>query len=355
MSVYNGKRFLREAIESILIQSFTNFEFIIIDDASNDDTWNILSEYSDQDKRILLLRNDTNMGLTKSLNKSLSAARGLYIARQDDDDISLIDRLKKQVEHLDNNPDVVMVSSNFDKIDEDGRLIRRTRLHCEEKLIRWHLNFYNYIGGHSQVMFRRDQVLAVDGYSESFPCAQDYDLWLRLSKKGKFEILKDVLLKYRVHENRITIRNFNDQMLCVLNASRNHLSEMMGESLSLSEMMQLWSFWCLTIPVNLPALESVIKNSIDARLKQIQAAFLAEQNLEKSELNILRKKLNDLIGDRYLKWFIIKLIKQRQLIPGLIMLYYSIIWLRCSTIKFFYNICKSTFINYYQKSIKGNR
>jgi glycosyltransferase involved in cell wall biosynthesis len=354
MSVYNGDRFLREAIDSILKQSFIDFEFIINDDASNDNTWDILMEYSSLDKRIFLLRNEINIGLTKSLNKCLAASNGIYIARQDDDDISLTDRIKRQVDHLDPNPEVVLVSSNFDRIDEEGHVIRRMKLHCEQQIILWHLIFYNYIGGHSQVMFRRDQALDLGGYSESYSCAQDYELWLRLSNLGKIDIINDTLLKYRVHDNRITSKNFDDQMLCVLNASRNHLIQLLGESISLSEIMQLWSFWCLTIPKDIPGLEIGKSGPINVRLKQIQTAFLAKQAFTKADFSSLNKKLNELIGDRYLKWFIIKLIKQHQLIPGFIMLYYAVNWLRFRAIKKFYDICKGAFRNYYQKSYSGN-
>lgn len=348
MSVYNGACFLREAIDSILNQSFGDFEFIIVDDGSNDNTWEILSEYSFRDKRIILLQNKTNIGLTKSLNRCLSVSRGLYIARQDDDDISLYDRLKKQVDYLDNHTDVILVSGNYDRIDENNRLIKSMKLDCDDKTILWHLTFYNYIGGHSQVMFRRDKAIKLGGYSESFTHAQDYDLWLRLSKIGKIAIIRDTILKYRVHDNRITSKNSEEQQICVLNASRNHLTEILGEQLDLSEMMNLWSFWCLAIPNDSNTQDHSIK-FIDARLRQIKDVFLKNQNLNKDKLEILRRKIDRLIGERYLNWFIIKIFKQHQIINGLIRLYYSIIWLRYRLIRSFLNLLKKSFLSHFKK------
>ena len=354
MSVYNGTRFLREAMDSILNQSFGDFEFIIMDDGSNDKTWEILSEYSIRDKRIVLLRNKTNIGLTKSLNRCLSVSCGLYIARQDDDDISLHDRLKIQVDYLDNHPDVILVSGNYDRIDENSRLIKSMKLDCDDKTILWHLTFYNYIGGHSQVMFRRDEILRLGGYSESFTHAQDYDLWLRLSRLGKIAIIRDTILKYRVHDNRITSKNSEEQQICVLNASRNHLTEMLGEQLSLSEMMSLWSFWCLVIPNDSNTQDNGIK-FINARLRQIKNAFLKNQYFDKVKLETLRRKIDKLIGERYLSWFTIKILKQHQIINGFIMLYYSIIWLRHRSIKSFLNLLKKSFLSYFKKiNIKNN-
>ena len=104
MSVFNGASYLGEAIDSILDQSFKDFEFIVIDDGSQDNTWEVLSDYAGKDSRLVLHRNKNNLGLTKSLNKGLNLARGEYIARMDADDISLSGRLEAQVNFLDTHP-----------------------------------------------------------------------------------------------------------------------------------------------------------------------------------------------------------------------------------------------------------
>ncbi len=123
MSVYNGERFLRDSVESILGQTFTDFEFLILDDGSTDSTCEILEEYANKDARIVLVRNDRNLGLTRSLNKGLRLVRGEYLARQDADDISLPKRLEMQVKFLDAHPEVGVVGSALEIIDENGNTI----------------------------------------------------------------------------------------------------------------------------------------------------------------------------------------------------------------------------------------
>ena len=120
MCVHNGERYLYEALESVLNQTFEDFEFIIVDDASADNTPAILKEYAAQDGRIRLMRNAHNLGLTRSLNKALRLAKGEYIARQDADDISLPQRLEKQVEFLNSNSRTAVVGSWTEVIDEYG-------------------------------------------------------------------------------------------------------------------------------------------------------------------------------------------------------------------------------------------
>lgn len=120
MSVYNGEKYLPETIDSILNQTFKDFEFIIINDGSTDKTAKILTSYDDPRIRIF---NQENMGLTKSLNRAISLAKGEYIARMDADDISYPERLKKQVDYLNKNPDIGLVGSKYIRIDKRGRKI----------------------------------------------------------------------------------------------------------------------------------------------------------------------------------------------------------------------------------------
>ena len=119
MSVYNGERHLREAVDSILNQTFGDLEFIIVDDGSRDRTWEILQSYDDS--RIVLLRNEQNIGLTKSLNRGLAATRGEYVARMDADDVSLPQRLERQVGFLDQHPEIGLVGCAFLQINEGGQ------------------------------------------------------------------------------------------------------------------------------------------------------------------------------------------------------------------------------------------
>ena len=163
MSVYNGSQYLRESVESILNQTFTNFEFIIINDCSTDKTGEILTVSANQDNRITLINNEENIGLTRSLNKGLKIAKGEYIARQDADDISLPERLERQVESLDKNPEAVLISCDLDLINAKGDRVGSFRRSCDSNLVAWYLLFYNHLAGHSHVMFRRKSVLNLGG------------------------------------------------------------------------------------------------------------------------------------------------------------------------------------------------
>ena len=242
MSVYNGLPYLHESIESILNQTYTDFEFVIIDDCSTDKSWSILEKYATQDSRIKLYQNEHNLGLTKSLNKGLKLAQGEYIARQDADDISLPERLQKQVYCLSEESDVILVSSEWESIDNQDHVLGNSQRAIEPILVTWYLHFVNYIGGHSQVVYRRKSVLSVGCYCESYPYAQDYELWLRLSKKGKIVILPDILLKYRVHDESISSKSKETQRKLALLTAKNELSNLISEDITLSEVTDIVSF-----------------------------------------------------------------------------------------------------------------
>ena len=204
MPVYNGERYLREAVESILAQTFTNFEFIIIDDGSTDNTWQILQGYAAHEPWIVLVRNENNIGLARSLNKGLALARGEYIARQDADDISLRQRLEKQVEFLDTHPDVVLVGTWGLVIDERGQIVGLRRRPCGCSQIRWSLLFTSAFM-HGSVMFRRARVLEDVGYyDEDLPFAEDYDLWSRIAYRMSVANLSQYLYQWRVSNQSVT-------------------------------------------------------------------------------------------------------------------------------------------------------
>lgn len=199
MSVYNGERYLREAIESILGQTFTDFELLIIDDGSTDDSVAVILGF--RDPRIRLVRNDANLGLVASLNRGLEFARGAYLARMDADDISMPERLKRQVVFMDANPEVDICGSWLEAFDGRVKEIWSPPLGDEE--IKANLIFESVIY-HPTVIMRQTVLsdLAVR-YDEDYPYAQDYDLWGRLSRSCRFANIGEVLLRYRIHEQSI--------------------------------------------------------------------------------------------------------------------------------------------------------
>jgi glycosyltransferase involved in cell wall biosynthesis len=208
MSVYNGERFLNNAIDSILNQTFSDFEFIIIDDASTDRTAEILKTYSDP--RIRIMKNNQNQGLTKSMNKELTLARGIYIARMDADDISLPNRLATQLRFLDNNPEFALIGSSAYLIDENNITIGTQREICN-------ITFSDLLSQnhfiHGSIMMRKSVLDNVGGYNERLPYAQDYDLWLRISKKHKVGNMLQRLYRLRRHKAAIKYQKAEESAL----------------------------------------------------------------------------------------------------------------------------------------------
>jgi len=211
MSVYNGDRYLKESIESILNQTFTDFEFIIIDDGSSDSSWDILTEYASKDRRVRLFKNEENIGLTQSLNKGLRLAKGEYIARQDADDISLPARFEKQVSYMELHRSVALVSTGVQYIDDKNNKLATHTPPTDLVMLQWELLFRNPIR-HSTVLWRRELVNSkVGDYNPNFAYSQDYDLWVRISEQLIIDTLPLVLVVMRQHSKSITLTKLNVQ------------------------------------------------------------------------------------------------------------------------------------------------
>jgi len=209
MSVYNAEEYLEKAIESILIQSFNDFEFIIIDDKSQDDSTNIISRFAKKDPRIMYIKNQKNRGLTYSLNKALKLARGDYIARMDADDISHPKRLEKQYTYLQKNRNISLLGTSAYNIDENGEIIAERNVPLNYEKIRNNITLVNPII-HPSVMFRKKDILSIGGYDEKFKKVQDYELWFRMLANGlKVENLEDRLLYYRVNDQYFERKSLN--------------------------------------------------------------------------------------------------------------------------------------------------
>lgn len=229
MSVYNGEKYLREAINSILNQTFTDFEFIIINDGSTDSTRQVLESY--YDPRIRLFHQD-NIGLTKSLNRGLKLAQGEYIARMDADDISLPERLETQLKYFDVDPLLTLCASRFRVIDENGNFIGCIHPTVSDKLLgwhllSWHLLFGNQIG-HASVMVKKQPLLKLGGYAEAAKRAQDYELWSRMSFTYKMIVIPDILFYWRYHHPCISQTHADEQWQTVFATIHNAHQRLMG-------------------------------------------------------------------------------------------------------------------------------
>jgi len=210
LSVYNSERFLKESIESILNQTYKDFEFIIINDGSTDRTKYILNQYKKHSK-IKILENSTNIGLTKSLNKAISIAQGKFIARMDADDVSLPTRLEKQADFLEKNPKVGVVGSNYYEIDEKGKKIGEVILPSHDAQIRKVIFRFNPIN-HSTVMIRKKVFDELGLYNEHLRYAQDYELWFRILNNYEVFNLSEKLLLKRNPKDSITMARKREQM-----------------------------------------------------------------------------------------------------------------------------------------------
>lgn len=200
MSVFNGEKFVAEAVNSVLDQTFTDFEFLIFDDKSTDSSLEILRSYSDP--RIRLVENAENMGLTKNLADGMNMSRGEFVARMDADDICMLDRIERQLEYLDAHPEISVLGSAVTFFDESDReFIAHQPLHHEE--IKCAL-FYGFTMLHPSVMMRkRDFEKYALNYDSTFRVSQDHDLWTRAVRVLRFANLNSSLLKMRNHENKL--------------------------------------------------------------------------------------------------------------------------------------------------------
>lgn len=213
LPTYNGVQFIVNAIESVISQTFNNWELIIIDDGSTDKTGEIVLNLAQKDSRIKYLKNDKNLGIQKSLNRGLGEAKGEYIARIDDDDEwSGIDKLKKQIEFLNENLDYALVGTGVTVVDENNNKVTKYLLPEKDSDIREKILSKNCFA-HSSVMFRKGVALKLGGYDESKEVlhVEDYDLWLRIGKVSKFFNLQFYGLKFMLRENAISSSNKIDQ------------------------------------------------------------------------------------------------------------------------------------------------
>src|SRR5690242_1980969 len=202
MPAYNAGKYIAEAIESVLQQTFTDFKLLIIDDGSTDNTEEIIRSFSD--KRIHLIH-QSHHGIAAALNKGLSKAASEYIARFDADDICFPERLMQQVAFLDEHPEVIIIGSDAEYISEDGEHLFHFKSigHSHQQIIQKIHSYCPFI--HSSVMYRKEAIIKAGGYSIHAHSFEDYLLWIQLLKFGKFANLPQQLIKVRFNPASVTI------------------------------------------------------------------------------------------------------------------------------------------------------
>ncbi|GIK40756.1 MAG: hypothetical protein BroJett011_45890 [Chloroflexota bacterium] len=244
MSIYNGEKHLAEAVESILHQTFANFEFIIIDDGSTDATTTILDNYTDS--RLVRLKNETNLGLTQSLNRGLAVARGEYVARMDADDISLPERFARQVSFLDTYPQVALVGTAFAGIDEYNQILWQWQQPLSDMEIKWRLLIDNAFG-HSTTMFRRLAAAEVGNYPAERIVCQDYALWSAMAQRFSLANLVEILVHRRDTGGGISNEQQSEQVTQRWDIARHnqcYLTPHIHQGLSAEQVLPtLWGLW----------------------------------------------------------------------------------------------------------------
>jgi glycosyltransferase involved in cell wall biosynthesis len=211
MPVFNAGKFLREAVESILAQSFRDFEFLIFDDGSTDESRALLERCASDDVRVKLTLGE-HRGYTSCLRQGVDAARGRYVARMDADDVSLPNRLARQVQFMDQHPECVAVGGQAVRIDADGDALCLQRVpETHERIDERHMRRFGGQIMHPNVMMRTQTLRQIGNYRPEFEPAEDLDLFLRLAEVGRLANLGEVTLKYRMHLKSVTHTRIEQQ------------------------------------------------------------------------------------------------------------------------------------------------
>jgi len=208
LPVWNAERYLAGAIDSVLAQTFTDFELLVVDDGSTDGSGALIRRH--RDRRILRIENEKNLGVTRSLNLAIQRARGRYLARMDADDRCAPERFERQVAFLDAHPRVALVASRARRIDERGAPLGVLDTPVDGEMLRRRVRLGNCIV-HGSVMMRADAVRALGGYDEAMERAEDYDLWLRIVQLHEIAALPDLLYDWRDHGDGVGRRHSAEQ------------------------------------------------------------------------------------------------------------------------------------------------
>jgi glycosyltransferase involved in cell wall biosynthesis len=220
MPVFNGEKYLREALDSLLQQTFSDFELLVIDDGSSDGSADIVRSY--RDSRIRFEQNERNLGLITTLNRGLDLARGEFIARMDCDDISLPNRLERQIRFMEEHPEVGVIGTWFEKIRDNGTIT--VKIPADDATIRFFLIFDNAFL-HSSILLRRS-LLERHGlrFDADFPYAEDYEFWVRCASYTQVANIPEVLVRYRDHSENTSNRFRKEQNSTADRVRRRHLA-----------------------------------------------------------------------------------------------------------------------------------
>ncbi|MFZ4400853.1 MAG: glycosyltransferase family 2 protein [Bacteroidales bacterium] len=282
MPVYNGESFLREAIQSILNQSFSDFEFLIIDDGSTDSSYEIILSF--KDSRIRVYKNETNLGLIASLNKGVELSCGEFIARMDSDDVSYTNRLEKQLDFMKQHPDIG-ISGSWMHTSNLGKIVKYPETHEECKTF----SFFNSPLAHPTVIFRKKIFIKHNlRYSSDYQVCEDIELWRRCMKFTKLGNLCEPLLYYRIHSSNVSLQNKSVQKQSLLKYYTHEL-ESLGIQPNLIDLELHFAFIR-------PEITEEIKTKYNFKDFYTWSDFLLNLNIENKNFEI--SQFNKLLEDR---------------------------------------------------------
>lgn len=239
MSVYNGEKYLKESIRSILNQTFKDFEFIIINDGSTDSTERIIKSF--KDPRIIAVSRH-NKGLVASLNQAIRMAKGKYIARQDDDDISLPERLKKELIFMNNHPDCVLVGTAFEVMDENKKNISIEAFPTENNDLKRSMLSVNPFA-HGSTLFSRKAAIDCGLYTDKYGPTEDFALWSKMALVGEINNLPDLLYRWRVNIEGISQSRSQEQISYSKIISKENYHNYQKSNLNISNINKNFNFY----------------------------------------------------------------------------------------------------------------
>lgn len=217
---YNAEKFIAQTIESILGQTFTDFEFIILNDKSTDNTLKIIQEYAQKDSRIVVIDNEKNLGIAGNRNEGIKRARGKYIIWQDADDISLPERIEKQFQYMEEHPKVGIMGGFLEMFDESG--IRGTRKYdADDENLRKKIFLFSPVAQPASIV-RKKALDEVGEYDLKYPPAEDIDMSFRIGMKYTFANLQEIVIRYREHPNSATFTKLKKIELSTLEIRRKY-------------------------------------------------------------------------------------------------------------------------------------
>jgi glycosyltransferase involved in cell wall biosynthesis len=285
MPVYNRSDLVSEAIQSIQRQTLSDFEFIIVDDGSNDGTADVLSSFAKTDTRIVLVTHSTNLGLVAALNTGCKAAAGDFIAIMHSDDIALPQRLQLQTKYLSSQPQIGILGSAIEYIDADNKPIGQDRYPGEPALAGWNMFFYNSLA-HPAVMFRRTVVETAHFYQEGIIGVEDFDLWMRALRFTRIASLPDVLLQYRRWGSSITAQHHDTMEQASIDIVQREIELLLHHP---AERRIIALLWTLLASANTASVEDL--HAAADLIECLYDAYAKQRGFSSVELALVRRSV----------------------------------------------------------------